>query len=83
MSAESAAARALIRSISHDLKGPLAAISGQTQLLQRRAARLGEPEGPEFAKRLARIEETTQRMAKLIDELVDRARQELHPGSAP
>ena len=63
-----------VAAVSHDLKSPLAAISGQAQLLQRRIEQLNLPDGPTMARRLARIDETTYRMSRLIDDLLDVSR---------
>jgi signal transduction histidine kinase len=63
-----------VAAVSHDLKSPLAAISGQAQLLQRKIEQLGLPDGPTMARRLARIDETTYRMSRLIDDLLDVSR---------
>ena len=69
-----------LASVTHDLKSPLATISGQAQLL-RRAIRLERGEGSvPVDEGLARIEATVERMASMIDELLDVARLELrHP----
>jgi signal transduction histidine kinase len=63
-----------LAAVSHDLKSPLAAISGQAQLLQRRVGQLDLPDGPQMHKRLARIDETTYRMTRLLEDLLDVAR---------
>jgi signal transduction histidine kinase len=63
-----------VAAVSHDLKSPLAAISGQAQLLQRKIEQLNLPDGATMARRLARIDETTYRMSRLIDDLLDVAR---------
>lgn len=66
-----------LASVTHDLKSPLATISGQAQLL-RRAARMKRGEGSvPVDEGLARIEATVERMASMIDELLDVARLEL------
>jgi PAS domain S-box-containing protein len=59
---------------SHDLKNPLAAIKGLTQLLQRRARRATTPEVRSFAEGLQRIDATITRMTRLIDSLLDMTR---------
>lgn len=63
-----------VAAVSHDLKSPLAAISGQAQLLQRRLTQLELPDAATMIRRLARIDETTLRMARLIDDLLDVSR---------
>jgi signal transduction histidine kinase len=56
---------------SHDLKNPLAAVKGITQLLERRARRWATPEGQTFVDRLQRIDVSLTRMTRLIDTLLD------------
>lgn len=63
-----------LAAVSHDLKSPLAAISGQAQLLQRRIEHMNLPDGATIVRRLARIDETTSRMSRLIEDLLDVAR---------
>ena len=63
-----------VAAVSHDLKSPLAAISGQAQLLQRKIEQLELPDGATMVRRLARIDETTYRMSRLIDDLLDVSR---------
>ncbi|MBF6611551.1 MAG: PAS domain S-box protein [Chloroflexi bacterium] len=59
----------LLSIVSHDLKNPLAAIKGNTQLLQKRA---GTGHGTENqAKLLRRIDEAATKMLLLVDELMD------------
>jgi PAS domain S-box-containing protein len=62
---------------SHDLKNPLAAIKGLSQLLQRRARRATTAEGRGFADGLQRIDATTTRMTRLIDSLLDMTRAQM------
>src|SRR5262249_55542464 len=62
---------------SHDLKNPLAAIKGLTQLLQRRARRATTSEGRGFADGLQRIDATITRMTALIDSLLDMTRAQM------
>jgi signal transduction histidine kinase len=62
-----------LASASHDLKTPLTAILGRTQLLQRHLARSGPPD-PKLASGLAAIREVAAQMAAQIDELQDVAR---------
>jgi PAS domain S-box-containing protein len=62
----------LVASVSHDLKNPLAAISGQVQILQLLAARGRDELPPErLAGSLDAISSTSKRMAALIHELLD------------
>src|SRR5581483_1905657 len=65
------AREAFLSSAAHDLKTPLTAIRGQTQLAQRRLARLDAPETAPVLTQLARIEAGTDAMLGLINELVD------------
>ncbi len=58
-------------SVSHDLKNPLAALKGQVQLLQRRARRKGSLDAADVEAGLETIEHVGQRMAGMIEELVD------------
>jgi signal transduction histidine kinase len=64
-----------LSSAAHDLKTPLTSIRGQAQLAQRRLARLDTPETAPVLVQLARIQEGTDAMVGLIDELVDVTRQ--------
>jgi cell cycle sensor histidine kinase DivJ len=54
----------------HDIRTPLAAISGYAQLLLRRAAQ-GEPELPAVVDGLQRIEDAARRVGNLLGELAD------------
>jgi PAS domain S-box-containing protein len=61
----------LLAIVSHDLKNPLAAIKGNSQLIRKRIANL---EGPEIEKVLtpvSRVDEATTRMSVLINDLLD------------
>ena len=62
-----------LASASHDLKGPLAAISAQAQLIQYRIS-ASTAEGERISRGATRIEQAASRMAKLINELMDVAR---------
>src|SRR5438105_6585765 len=66
-----------LAAVSHDLRSPLATISGQSQLLRRAARDDSIDLGPQFTAGLARIEATVGRMTRMIDELLDVARLEL------
>lgn len=59
---------------SHDLRNPLGAVTGQTQLLRRRLKRPGPPDVDRLLAGIAAIDATAARMTTLIDELVDVAR---------
>ena len=61
--------------VSHDLKTPLAAISGSAQLLQRRLRRAGMTD-ERLVQSVERIVGASRRMAHMMDELVDTARLE-------
>ena len=54
----------------HDIRTPLATISGYAQLLLRRAVE-GEPELPALVDGLQRIEEAARRVGSLLGELAD------------
>jgi PAS domain S-box-containing protein len=59
---------------SHDLKNPLTIIKVRAQVLARRASRLGGPEGAALAEGLQAIDQTTRRLAGMVNELLDIAR---------
>ncbi len=62
----------LVASVSHDLKNPLTAISGQVQVLQLLSARGRDELPPErLLESLDAISGTARRMATLINELLD------------
>jgi len=67
---------AVLASVSHDLRNPLAAALGYLQLLQRRVA--ADPEAParSLAPALAKTELAVTRMRIMTEELVDAARLE-------
>ncbi len=67
----------VLRSVSHDLRNPLAAVQGQAQLLLRRLRRTGAG-GPERANAEA-IVGAARRMDTMIQDLVDAARMEAGP----
>jgi PAS domain S-box-containing protein len=66
--------RAFIDATAHDLRNPLTAVLGQTQLLQRRLGRGGEVDRADADSRLAAIASSAARAAELIDDLMDTAR---------
>ena len=66
--------RAFIDATAHDLRNPLAAVLGQTQLLQRRLRRDGDIDREDAESRLAAIASAAVRAAALIDDLMDTAR---------
>lgn len=66
-----------LSSASHDLKTPLTAVRGFAQLLQRRAMRAGTLEPGQVLDGLNNIVTATNRMATLLDELLDLARLQL------
>jgi K+-sensing histidine kinase KdpD len=57
-----------LRAVTHDLKGPLTAIRGQAQLLQRRASRQGRDAD---VKAATAIVEQAQRMTTILDGLLE------------
>ena len=71
-----------LSSAAHDLKTPLTSIRGQAQLAQRRLTRLDTPETARVLVQLARIQEGTDAMVGLIDELVDVTRRQMGGGLA-
>ena len=64
----------LIAFASHDLRNPLAAISGFTELLQRALDRGRAPSAEQLTTSLAGIGESAARMNALIQELLDTTR---------
>ena len=66
--------RAFVDATAHDLRNPLTAVLGQTQLLQRRLRRDGEVDRDDAESRLAAIASSAVRAAGLIDDLMDTAR---------
>jgi signal transduction histidine kinase len=59
--------------LGHDLRNPLSTVRGTAEILARRRE-------PELAKTGARLKATTQRMARLIDDVMDFARGRLGSG---
>lgn len=66
-----------LSSAAHDLKTPLTNIRGQAQLAQRRLARLDLPETAAVLAQLGRIQQETDAMVGLINELEDVTRQQM------
>ena len=60
-----------ISSAAHDLKGPLTAIKGFTQILQRQLARQGSLDADRAREPLAQVDRTASRLAAMIGELQD------------
>ncbi len=65
---------AVLSAIVHDLRSPLTALVGRTQLLQRRLTRLTEPAALALAGDLERLVGSGQQMATMVAELADLAR---------
>ncbi|MFN8514917.1 MAG: HAMP domain-containing sensor histidine kinase [Chloroflexia bacterium] len=61
---------AFLSLIAHQVKSPLTAIKGFAQLARRAAAPTGDP-GERIARHLAVIEQQSDRIARLVDELTD------------
>jgi signal transduction histidine kinase len=61
----------LLAIVSHDLKNPLAAIKGNSQLLWRRVARMDVDDAEKLTMLLNRIDEAASRMNLLISDLMD------------
>jgi signal transduction histidine kinase len=63
----------LLSMVSHDLKNPLTAIKGNTQLVRRSINRANLPEKEDVIAGLIRIEALVTRMTALLNELLDLA----------
>jgi signal transduction histidine kinase len=63
-----------LANISHDLRNPLTAVRGVTQVLERRIERQGAVEPERLAAALSNIRGAAGQMASLIDQLLDYAR---------
>jgi signal transduction histidine kinase len=61
----------LLAVVSHDLKNPLAAIKGNTQLLRKRFMSLAPGDSTALLPGLERIDTATTKMIVLINELID------------
>lgn len=59
---------------SHELKTPAAILSATAQLLQRQLVRQGTLEPEQLARALDRVREQSQRLARLVDHLLDVSR---------
>ena len=66
--------RAFVDATAHDLRNPLTAVLGQTQLMQRRLRRDGVVTVDEGVPRLTAIASSAGRAARLIDDLMDTVR---------
>lgn len=64
----------LFSAVSHDLKNPLGGIKAAAQLLQRRLRQVSLPEGDRMIDNVRTINSLSDKMTKLIDELLDLAR---------
>jgi PAS domain S-box-containing protein len=64
----------VLAAVSHDLKGPLTAIAGQAQLIQRRLAQPDQLDLEDVHEALERIKRATGRLSALVNELLDVAR---------
>ncbi|MEX2373531.1 MAG: ATP-binding protein [Dehalococcoidia bacterium] len=60
-----------LATVAHDLKTPLTIISGNTQLLERRARHLDNTVAAPFSDLLRSTRRTTRRAATMVDELLD------------
>lgn len=60
-----------LAAIAHDLKTPLAAIKGGSQLMLRRLTQAESPPDERLEEELSRLDRTADRMANLLDELLD------------
>jgi signal transduction histidine kinase len=67
----------LLASVSHDLKNPIAAIKGISQLVQRRLRREGPVDRARLLEDLEHIDEVAKRTAMQVDELLDISRMQM------
>jgi PAS domain S-box-containing protein len=65
----------VLGAVSHDLRTPLTAIAGSTQLLQQRLAQIGVGD-ERLLRTVERILGASRRMARMMEDLVDAARLE-------
>ncbi|HET6314754.1 MAG TPA: ATP-binding protein, partial [Chloroflexia bacterium] len=61
----------LLSVVSHDLKNPLAAILGNTQMLKRRVDRSANDDKEQWLRTVDRISRAANKMHNLVDELLD------------
>jgi PAS domain S-box-containing protein len=74
--------RALLSSLSHDIKSPLSVIRGHAQVLRRHIDNIGSPPPIDrLVAALKQVEASAVQVAELVDELVDIGR--LRSGDAP
>jgi signal transduction histidine kinase len=66
-----------LASVSHDLRNPLAAIKATAQVLKLQIERRGSIEPDRLAKMLGSVDDTTTRMSRIIEELLDVTRIQL------
>jgi signal transduction histidine kinase len=59
---------------SHELKTPAATLSATAQLLERQLARQGSLDAGQLSRALERLREQSQRLARLVDHLLDVSR---------
>jgi signal transduction histidine kinase len=60
-----------LAAISHDLRTPVAVIKGRANLLQRAVGRSDRPDIEQVASGLQAIDDSTARLVRIIDELLD------------
>jgi PAS domain S-box-containing protein len=65
---------AFLAAAAHDLKTPLTAIKGMTQVLERRVRRRGEAPAEMVSDSLGQIQHSADKMARLLDQLLDLTR---------
>ena len=69
-----------LSSAAHDLKTPLTTIRGHAELAQRRLARMSGPDIAPLLRRLVRIQDGTDTILGLINQLLDVSRQQMGGG---
>ncbi len=74
---EQAARDEFLSTMSHDLRNPITALKGRTQVLLRRLDRLPAEERETFARHLESMDATSDKMDRLIGELVEVTRQRM------